>query len=288
VLWCFVSVWALRCRQTPETFDDGDALLEAVCAHGLVGVVAKRQNSSYRPGTAAGSRRRTRDCWRYEMERERHRPAARQTVHLERRLPPFSVGRCRHIVKCGRAKDSYDRRRRARGDTRVDYERLSGGQLAGRAHHTALFPGWPAELGPYVPGLVQIRRLPTLLHHRGQPCLLTPPRRLSQRTPRGASHVPLPLRLRRRSRVRVYAVEAEPALVGLQAEEANVSVVHRRDVSDRKRDQRQLPRLCLTRDSRSLPGALTASVSPARRYVLARPARLARRTRGRPCFSTRS
>src|SRR5262249_4930404 len=33
--------------QTPETFDDGEALFEAVCAHELEGVVAKRLNSCY-------------------------------------------------------------------------------------------------------------------------------------------------------------------------------------------------------------------------------------------------
>jgi bifunctional non-homologous end joining protein LigD len=36
--------------QTPETFDDGHALFDAVCEEGLEGIVAKRRSSAYRPG----------------------------------------------------------------------------------------------------------------------------------------------------------------------------------------------------------------------------------------------
>lgn len=36
--------------QTPQPFDDGDALWEAVCAHELEGVVARRRGSRYLPG----------------------------------------------------------------------------------------------------------------------------------------------------------------------------------------------------------------------------------------------
>ena len=56
--------------QTPETFDDGEALFEAVCAHELEGVVAKRPNSRYRPGERGWVKVKNRDYWRYEMERE--------------------------------------------------------------------------------------------------------------------------------------------------------------------------------------------------------------------------
>jgi bifunctional non-homologous end joining protein LigD len=35
---------------TPGTFDDGEALFEAVCEHGLEGIVAKRAGARYRPG----------------------------------------------------------------------------------------------------------------------------------------------------------------------------------------------------------------------------------------------
>jgi bifunctional non-homologous end joining protein LigD len=45
--------------QTPEVFDDGEALFEAVCAHELEGVVAKRRLGRYQPGEAPGSRPRT-------------------------------------------------------------------------------------------------------------------------------------------------------------------------------------------------------------------------------------
>jgi hypothetical protein len=45
--------------QTPQTFDDGHALFEAVCAHELEGVVAKRKTSRYRPGDRGWSRSRT-------------------------------------------------------------------------------------------------------------------------------------------------------------------------------------------------------------------------------------
>jgi bifunctional non-homologous end joining protein LigD len=56
--------------QTPETFDDGEALFEAVCAHELEGVVAKRRNSTYRPGERGWVKTKNRSYWRYEMERE--------------------------------------------------------------------------------------------------------------------------------------------------------------------------------------------------------------------------
>src|SRR5512133_1525988 len=36
--------------RTPETFEDGEALFEAVCERELEGVVAKRTDSRYRPG----------------------------------------------------------------------------------------------------------------------------------------------------------------------------------------------------------------------------------------------
>jgi hypothetical protein len=39
--------------QTPETFDDGRALFEAVCQHELEGVLAKRRGGHYQPGERA-------------------------------------------------------------------------------------------------------------------------------------------------------------------------------------------------------------------------------------------
>jgi bifunctional non-homologous end joining protein LigD len=68
--------------QRPETFDDGDALFEAVFAHELEGVVAKRRNSSYRPGRRGWVKTKNRSYWRYEMERESaiNRPRVKQFV----------------------------------------------------------------------------------------------------------------------------------------------------------------------------------------------------------------
>jgi bifunctional non-homologous end joining protein LigD len=56
--------------QTPETFDDGQALFDAVCTHELEGVVAKRRDSRYRPGERGWVKIKNREYWRYEMERE--------------------------------------------------------------------------------------------------------------------------------------------------------------------------------------------------------------------------
>ncbi|HET9641904.1 MAG TPA: hypothetical protein VFP68_00750 [Burkholderiaceae bacterium] len=56
--------------QTPETFDDGTALFEAVCAHELKGVVAKRRSGSYRPNQRSWVKTKNRSYWRWEMEHE--------------------------------------------------------------------------------------------------------------------------------------------------------------------------------------------------------------------------
>jgi len=56
--------------QTPETFDDGEALFEAVCAHELEGALAKRRDSRYRPGERGWVKTKNRSYWRWEMERE--------------------------------------------------------------------------------------------------------------------------------------------------------------------------------------------------------------------------
>ena len=56
--------------QTPESFDDGGALFEAVCAHELEGIVAKRRGSRYAPGQRSWLKIKNREYWRYEMERE--------------------------------------------------------------------------------------------------------------------------------------------------------------------------------------------------------------------------
>jgi bifunctional non-homologous end joining protein LigD len=56
--------------QTPEIFEDGHALFEAVCAHELEGVVAKRKGGRYRPGYRGWVKVKNREYWRYELERE--------------------------------------------------------------------------------------------------------------------------------------------------------------------------------------------------------------------------
>jgi bifunctional non-homologous end joining protein LigD len=56
--------------QTPEAFADGEALFEAVCAHELEGVVAKRRASRYASGERGWVKTKNRAYWRYEMERE--------------------------------------------------------------------------------------------------------------------------------------------------------------------------------------------------------------------------
>jgi bifunctional non-homologous end joining protein LigD len=56
--------------RTPEVFDDGEALWEAVCEHELEGVVAKRRSGRYIPGGRGWIKTKNRDYWRYEMERE--------------------------------------------------------------------------------------------------------------------------------------------------------------------------------------------------------------------------
>ena len=55
---------------TPEAFDDGEALRQAVCEHELEGAVAKRRSSRYLPGRRDWIKVKNRDYWRYEIERE--------------------------------------------------------------------------------------------------------------------------------------------------------------------------------------------------------------------------
>jgi bifunctional non-homologous end joining protein LigD len=70
------------CWRTPDVFEDGQALFEAVRAHELEGVVAKRRNSRYRPGERGWVKTKNRDYWRYELERESalNKPRVKQFV----------------------------------------------------------------------------------------------------------------------------------------------------------------------------------------------------------------
>ena len=52
----------------PDTFDDGRSLFQAVCEHGLEGVVAKRSASTYRPGQRGWVKIKNRGYWRRDQE----------------------------------------------------------------------------------------------------------------------------------------------------------------------------------------------------------------------------
>jgi bifunctional non-homologous end joining protein LigD len=56
--------------RTPEAFDDGEALFEAVCERELEGIVAKRRVGRYQPGERGWIKIKNRDYWRCELERE--------------------------------------------------------------------------------------------------------------------------------------------------------------------------------------------------------------------------
>jgi ATP-dependent DNA ligase len=56
--------------RTPQAFEDGEALWEAVCEHELEGVVAKPRRSRYVSGERGWVKTKNRDYWRYETERE--------------------------------------------------------------------------------------------------------------------------------------------------------------------------------------------------------------------------
>jgi bifunctional non-homologous end joining protein LigD len=56
--------------RTPERFDDGEALFEAVCERELEGIDAKRIEGRYRPGERGWVKVKNRSYWRWEIERE--------------------------------------------------------------------------------------------------------------------------------------------------------------------------------------------------------------------------
>ena len=59
-----------RYWRTPEAFDDGAALWQAVCEHELEGVVVKRRSGRYVSGERGWIKVKNREYWRYELERE--------------------------------------------------------------------------------------------------------------------------------------------------------------------------------------------------------------------------
>jgi bifunctional non-homologous end joining protein LigD len=78
---------------TPNVFEDGAALYEAVCERGLEGVVAKATRGRYRPGERVWIKAKNPSYWRRDPEREavagRHANSQRSTVRwpLNSRLP---------------------------------------------------------------------------------------------------------------------------------------------------------------------------------------------------------
>jgi bifunctional non-homologous end joining protein LigD len=68
--------------RTPETFDDGEALFQAVYEHDLEGIVAKRVDGRYRPGERGWIKIKNHDYWRYEIERESAIDKSRQRMFV--------------------------------------------------------------------------------------------------------------------------------------------------------------------------------------------------------------
>jgi ATP-dependent DNA ligase len=56
--------------QTPQAFEDGAALWDAVCEHELEGIVVKRRSGRYLSRERGWVKVKNRDYWRYELERE--------------------------------------------------------------------------------------------------------------------------------------------------------------------------------------------------------------------------
>jgi bifunctional non-homologous end joining protein LigD len=69
---------------TPCTFDDGEALREAVCERGLEGVVAKKLDGRYWPGTRRWIKWKNPDYWRRESEVERFRRSVERRLRTQR------------------------------------------------------------------------------------------------------------------------------------------------------------------------------------------------------------
>jgi bifunctional non-homologous end joining protein LigD len=56
--------------RTPDSFDDGEALLQATSRLGLEGVVAKKRSEPYRPGERGWIKTKHRHYWRFGQELE--------------------------------------------------------------------------------------------------------------------------------------------------------------------------------------------------------------------------
>ena len=62
-----VETW---CSRLADVFDDGHVLYDAVCKHGLEGIVAKRSAGSYRPGQRGWIKVKNPSYWRRDQEIE--------------------------------------------------------------------------------------------------------------------------------------------------------------------------------------------------------------------------
>jgi bifunctional non-homologous end joining protein LigD len=63
------DIWVeRRCARLVDVFDDGYALFDAVVAHGLEGIVAKRRSGIYRPGYRGWTKIKNPSYWRRESE----------------------------------------------------------------------------------------------------------------------------------------------------------------------------------------------------------------------------
>jgi len=58
------------CTRLSDVFDEGQVLFDAVCAHGLEGIVGKRRNGLYRPGYRGWTKLKNPAYWRRASERE--------------------------------------------------------------------------------------------------------------------------------------------------------------------------------------------------------------------------
>jgi ATP-dependent DNA ligase len=67
---------------TPDVFDDGEALYTAVCEHGLEGIVAKRNRSTYRPLDRSWVKIKNPGYWRRESELEPFRSGGQPNSRL--------------------------------------------------------------------------------------------------------------------------------------------------------------------------------------------------------------
>ena len=65
---------------TPDAFDDGTELYEAVCDRGLEGVVAKPRRSLYRPGQRGWIKVKNPGYWRRESELAAYQQTTRREV----------------------------------------------------------------------------------------------------------------------------------------------------------------------------------------------------------------